>query len=87
MKPLGWGLSIGLGLLAWGLLTALSFVTVTPAHLIFNLFYRPPAGTDFDGLHLGLSLLIFLPLINAVLAALTGWLIIALIRHFRPGKQ
>jgi hypothetical protein len=81
------GRFIAVSILTWLLLNALSFVTLTPAHLILGLFYRPPAGTDFAPVHLGFFLLIFLPLINAVFVVLLGWLVIALIRRFRSGRQ
>ncbi|MDO4263802.1 MAG: hypothetical protein Q4C67_06355 [Deinococcus sp.] len=52
-------------------MNAVSFVTPIPmpATLIFGLFYQPPDG-HADGLHLGFSLLLWIPVINAVLMLL-----------------
>lgn len=63
--------SSGNHLVLWIALTVISIVLpFMPANLIFALFYEPPQGVDFNALHLGLSTMLFIPVINAVLLLL-----------------
>ncbi|MFB9082812.1 MULTISPECIES: hypothetical protein [Deinococcus] len=57
-------------ILLWMFFTVISFVIpIMPANLIFGIFYGNPDGF-VDGVHLGFSLLLWLPVINAALMLL-----------------
>jgi hypothetical protein len=73
--------------LIWVILTALSYVMVTPASLIMDLLYRPPKGVSFDGLHLGLTYAMFIPVINAALVIIVGQIIVMVIRWRNSDSQ
>ena len=61
------GEAFALHVLLWIFLSVISFfIPIMPANLIFSLFYRNPDGF-VDGVHLGFSLMLWLPLINALL--------------------